>query len=384
VGKDGDPMIFNWDALFPYIMAVVFIAVFPLVTGYLVLAERKLLADFQARYGPMRVGPHGLLQPIADALKLVLKEDLTPKNADRLLFYVAPVVSVATAMAAFAVIPIARSLHIADVNVGLLLISSLAAVGVFGLILGGWSSNSHYALLGALRGTAQLISYEVAMGLALVPPVMLGGTLSMAGLVEAQRLNGVWFLFGNYGLMLLTFFIFLVAAVAEVNRAPFDLPEAESEIVAGYHTEYSGFRWAFYMLAEYTNFFVVCCVAVTVFLGGWLRPFPNVEWMAVPMQSGVPALLFGLCAYGCWRMRLWPGVGAFAVAASVFLIPAAAELLSGPFWFFLKVSGIFYLLVWFRATWPRLRYDQLMDIGWKRLIPLALGSLLAHGILGML
>jgi NADH-quinone oxidoreductase subunit H len=375
---------YSWEPVFPYAMALVFIGLFPLVVGYLVLAERKLLADFQARYGPMRVGPHGLLQPLADALKLALKEDLVPRDADRLLFYLAPVMSVATALAAFAVVPIARGIHIADVNIGLLLISSLAAVGVFGLILGGWSSNSHYSLLGSVRGTAQLISYEVVLGLALVPPVMLGGTLSMNGLVEAQRMNGVWFLFGNYGLMIFTFLIFLIASVAEANRAPFDLPEAESELVAGYHTEYSGFRWAFYMLAEYTNFFIVCCVAVTVFLGGWLRPFPNIDWLEVPVGRILPAAIFSLCAYGCRRMRLYGGVAAFLALALAFLVPSMAKVLGGPFWFLFKIGLVFYLLVWFRATWPRLRYDQLMDLGWKRLIPLALGSLLLHAWIGML
>jgi NADH-quinone oxidoreductase subunit H len=342
-----------------------------------------LLADFQARLGPMRVGPHGLLQPIADALKLVLKEDITPRNADRWLYYLAPAVSLSTAFASFAVIPVTRTLQIADVNVGLLLISSLAAVGVFGLLLGGWSSNSNYALLGAMRGAAQLVSYEVAMGLALVTAVMHSGTLSMAGIVEAQLRTHTWFVFGNWGLMLVSFFVFFIAAVAEVNRAPFDLPEAESEIVAGYHTEYSGFRWGFYMLAEYTNFFVICCLAVTLFWGGWLRPFPNVAWLEWPMDSGVPFLLFGLCAYGCLRMKLWPAVAAFALGGVGFLIPAVAGVASAGFWFFFKVAIFFYVMVWMRATWPRLRYDQLMDIGWKRLIPLALGTLLINALVGM-
>lgn len=369
---------------FPYLMAFAFAAAFPLAVGYLVLIERKLLADFQARLGPMRAGPHGLLQPIADALKLVLKEDIVPERADRFLFYVAPMISIGTAFASFAVIPITKILNISDIDVGLLLISAMAAVGVFGLILGGWSSNSNYALLGAMRGAAQLISYEVALGLALVSVVMLSGTMSMTGIVEAQYEQRVWFVFGNYGFMLLSFFVFLIAAVAEVNRAPFDLPEAESEIVAGYHTEYSGFRWGFYMLAEYTNIFVMCCVAVTLFFGGWLRPFPNVAWLEWPTDAFVPFTLGGLCAYGCWRMKLWPFTAIFALAGAGFLIPALRELVSGPFWFFLKVGGIFYVLVWFRASWPRLRYDQLMDLGWKRLIPLALGCLFVNAILGML
>jgi NADH-quinone oxidoreductase subunit H len=372
-----------FEALFPYILAITLVAAFPPFVGYLVLVERKLLADFQARLGPMRVGPHGLLQPLADALKLLLKEDIVPRDADKFLFFLAPVVSVATAFAALAVIPVTRSIQIADVNVGILLISALAAVGVFGIILGGWSSNSNYSLLGALRGAAQLISYEVALGLAMVSVVMLSGTLSMAGIVQAQFNQGVWFGFGNYGFMLLSFFIFLIAAVAEINRAPFDLPEAESEIVAGYHTEYSGFRWALYMLAEYINIVIICCITVTLFFGGWLRPFPNVEVLRWPMDALFPFVLMALSAYGCWRMRLWPFTALLGLMGGAFLVPAVAAALSGAFWFCFKISVVFYVLIWFRASWPRLRYDQLMDIGWKRLIPLALGSLLVNAILGM-
>ena len=374
----------SFETIFPYLLAIAFTAAFPLVAGYMVLVERKLLADFQARLGPMRVGPHGLLQPIADAVKLRIKEDLVPKDSDKFLFYLAPIVSLATAFASFAVIPITKTIQIADVNVGILLISALAAVGVFGIILGGWASNSNYSLLGALRGAAQLISYEVALGLAIVSAVMLSGTLSMTGIVEAQYNQRIWFIFGNYGFMLLSFFIFLIAAVAEINRAPFDLPEAESEIVAGYHTEYSGFRWALYMLSEYTNIFIICCVAATLFFGGWLRPFPNITWLEYPMDAVFPFALMAVSAYGCWRMKLWPFTVLLGLAGATFLIPTVATLLSGPFWFFLKVSLVFYVLVWFRASWPRLRYDQLMDLGWKRLIPLALGSLFGNAILGML
>jgi len=372
------------DQFLPYIIAITFTAAFPLVVGYLVLVERKLLADFQARLGPMRVGPHGLLQPIADAIKLLLKEDLVPKDADKFLFYLAPIVSLATAFASFAVIPITGTVHVADVNVGILLISAFAAVGVFGIILGGWASNSNYSLLGALRGAAQLISYEVALSLAIITAVMLSGTLSMTGIVHAQYQQRIWFIFGNYGAMLLSFFIFLIAAVAEINRAPFDLPEAESEIVAGYHTEYSGFRWGLYMLSEYTNIFIICSVAVTLFFGGWLRPFPNVEWLAYPTGALFPFALFAASAYGCWRMKLWPFTALLGLTSAAFLIPAVATLVSAPFWFFFKISVVFYVLVWFRASWPRLRYDQLMDLGWKRLIPLALGSLLANAIIGMI
>src|SRR5215468_7626834 len=272
----------------PLLVTAVVIALFPLLAGYIVLVERKVLADFQVRLGPMRVGPHGLLQPLADALKLLLKEDIVPSEADRAIFWAAPIISTITGLAAFTVIPFARYIYIADVNVGLLVISAMGAVGILGIILGGWSSNSHYPLLGA----AQLVSYEVALGFALLSGVMVAGTLSMQGIVAAQQKAGVWFIFANYGFMIVPFAVYLIAATAETNRAPFDLPEAESELVAGFHTEYSGFRWALYFLAEYANIFVVSSVAVTLFWGGWLRPFPSVAWLEIPLNYVFPALLF--------------------------------------------------------------------------------------------
>src|SRR5579859_4511535 len=276
----------------PIAVTIVIIAVFPLVAGYLTLVERKVLADFQVRLGPMRVGPHGLLQPIADALKLMLKEDIIPTDSDKGIFWFAPVISTFTGLSAFAVLPLARNIYVADVNVGLLVVSAMSAVGILGIILGGWASNSHYPLLGGLRSAAQLVSYEVALAFALLSGVMAAGTLSMQGIIQAQFDRGIWFVFGNYGFMLVPFAIYLLAATAETNRAPFDLPEAESELVAGFHTEYSGFRWALYFLAEYANIFVVSSVAVTLFWGGWLRPFPNVAWLAIPINTVFPFLLF--------------------------------------------------------------------------------------------
>ena len=226
----------------PLVVTLVIIGLFPLVAGYIVLVERKVLADFQVRLGPMRVGPHGLLQPIADALKLMLKEDIIPTDSDRSIFWFAPVISTFTGLSAFAVLPLARNIFVADVNVGLLVISAMSAVGILGIILGGWSSNSHYPLLGALRSAAQLVSYEVALAFALVSGVMVAGTLSMQGIVKGQLDRGIWYVFGNYGFMIVPFAVYIIAATAETNRAPFDLPEAESELVAGFHTEYSGFR----------------------------------------------------------------------------------------------------------------------------------------------
>jgi NADH-quinone oxidoreductase subunit H len=209
-------------------------------------------------------------------LKLLIKEDIIPTDADQSIFWLAPVISTVTGLTAFAVIPFSKYLYVADVNVGLLVISAMSAVGILGIILGGWASNSHYPLLGALRSAAQLVSYEVALSFALLSGVMVAGTLSMQGIIQAQQTRGIWFVFSNYGFMIVPFVVYIIAATAETNRAPFDLPEAESELVAGFHTEYSGFRWALYFLAEYANIFVISSVAVTLFWGGWLRPFPSV------------------------------------------------------------------------------------------------------------
>jgi NADH-quinone oxidoreductase subunit H len=275
--------ILNNPLFIPLVLTVVIIGMVPLVAGYLTLVERKVLADFQVRLGPMRVGPHGLLQPLADALKLFIKEDIIPTDADRALFWFAPVISTLTALTGFAVLPFTSKLYIADVNVGLLVISATSSVGILGIILGGWASNSHYSLLGALRSAAQLVSYEVALAFALLSAVMVSGTLSMQGIVKAQLAHGVWGVFANYGFMIVPFAVYLIAATAETNRAPFDLPEAESELVAGFHTEYSGFRWALYFLAEYCNMLVVCSVAVTLFSRWFFSPAP--DWRASRWSS---------------------------------------------------------------------------------------------------
>src|SRR5690348_13113475 len=269
----------------PILVTLVVIALFPLVAGYIVLVERKILADFQVRLGPMRVGPHGLLQPLADALKLMLKEDIIPADADKAIFWFAPVISTFTGLTAFAVLPFAPTIYVADVNVGLLVISAMSAVGILGIILGGWSSNSHYPLMGALRSAAQLVSYEVALSFALVSGVMASGTLSMVGIVKAQQDRGIWFIFDNWAFMIVPFVVYIIAATAETNRAPFDLPEAESELVAGFHTEYSGFRWSLFFLAEYTAMLAVSSIAVTLWLGGWLRPFPSWHGPAITIPN---------------------------------------------------------------------------------------------------
>src|SRR5439155_7378203 len=315
--------------------------------SYMVLLERKVIAWAQSRLGPMRVGPHGVLQPIADAIKLMIKEDITPVRADRRVFTAAPVISMVPALIVYAVIPFGPtirlfgrdvSLYIADVNVGLLYIVSVASVGVYGIILAGYASNSKYPLLASLRASAQLISYEVAVTLTLVSVILMAGSLSMVSIVNAQYNANVWFVF----VQPLAFVVFFIGGLAETNRAPFDLPEAEQELTGGFHTEYSGMRFALFFLAEYANMIVVSSVATTLFFGGWLRPFPN-------------------------------------VAALSFL-----DIIPSWTWFLLKSFVFLYVFIWVRAMLPRYRYDQLMRLGWKVLIPLAIATLVVTGIVKVL
>lgn len=391
------------EFLAPYtvslIIIVLVVGVLPLIAGYVVLLERKVMADMQARLGPMRVGPHGLLQPIADALKLLIKEDIIPEEADKVIFWLAPLISVTAAMLSFSALTFAPGYSmlfghdapyaVADMNIGLLFILAVSSMGIYGIVLGGWASNNHYSLLGALRGAAQLVSYEVAAGLALVAGVLLAGTLSTKGIIEAQTDgNGWWFAFYSP----VAFFVYLVASIAETNRAPFDLPEAESELVAGYMTEYSGFRWAIYFLAEYANIIVVSSIAVTMFLGGWQRPFGNLK--GFDFLDWVPALVFLTAGVYCFyripkmkekphklTMPLFGGLmfllTAVMLAPQVGLIKSAAgkSVIFGLFWFFAKVTAYIYAFMWFRFTFPRYRFDQLMKLGWHFLIPLSLVNL---------
>jgi NADH-quinone oxidoreductase subunit H len=373
----------------PLILATIrILVVFLVLSGivsYLVYMERKVLAFMQARLGPMRVGPWGLLQPIADGLKLLLKEDIIPAGADRWLFLLAPVISVVAAFTVFAVIPYANNFLITDVNIGLLLILGVSSLGIYGIILGGWASNSHYPLLGALRSSAQLVSYEVAAGIALVGVLLISNSLSMVQIVERQQQIGFW----NIFLQPVGFFIYLVAGVAETNRAPFDLPEAESELTAGFHTEYSGFRFALYFLAEYTNMVLVSCIAVTLFLGGWLRPFASVHWLDF-LNYAPPASLLGGAAFVLWlglksrvkgERRFFAALAvALLVLAGLVAYPPVLSAVQGIFWFTLKVVLFLYAFIWYRGTFPRYRYDQLMNIGWRFMIPLALANLIGTAL----
>lgn len=372
--------------IWPFVYGAVILMVFPLIAGYIVLLERKVMADIQVRLGPMRVGPHGLLQPLADALKLLLKEDIIPALADKWIFWISPIISVVTALVAVFLIPMSDKLPVPDTNIGLLLVLSLTSVGILGIILGGWSSNSNYPLLGALRSTAQLVSYEVALGFALVGGLMLAGTLSLQGIVMAQQEQRIWFVFYQP----VAFVIYFIAALAETNRTPFDMPEAESEIVAGYHTEFSGFRFALYFLAEYANIVIVCSIMTILFLGGWLRPFPNVEALAFLnyMPVVVLVVLGAACLTGLSRKPSKPqqvGMivlgGLFILAGLACAIPVVNAAMSGLFWFILKVFLGVYTFIWVRFTVPRYRYDQLMNIGWRWLIPIAIANVVVTGII---
>ncbi len=362
--------------------------------------ERKILAHMQVRLGPMRVGPHGLLQPIADAIKLLLKEDIIPEGADKLVFWIAPFIVVLAAFTVFVVVPFGPTHAITDMNIGILFMLGVSSLSVLGIVTAGWASNSHYPLIGALRSSAQMVSYEVAMGLAVVSAILMTslnakgtGTLSMIGIVQEQQAQGVWFVFKFFPLGLVAFFIFAIAMVAETNRAPFDLPEAESELTAGFHTEYSGFRWSLFFLAEYSAMIAVSSIAVTLWLGGWLRPFPNLlsgpTWdLVFSLFPGITFVALALmCFYNVARMPKHPlfkiqtaGLAAFGVLLGliglILFIPRVREHVGDIYWFAAKVAAFMYLYIWYRGTFPRYRFDQLMKMGWKVLLPMGLGILI--------
>jgi len=327
-----------WSLLKVIVVTVVLL----LGVAYTVLLERKLVGRIQNRWGPSRVGPFGLLQPLVDGAKNFLKEDIIPTTVYRPIYLLAPILSLGCAMISIAVVPFGspsieangfRFFQIADVNIGLLVILGVTSVGVYGIALAGWSSNNKYSLLGSLRSSAQLISYELALGLSLVGVVMRAGTLNLREIVESQASHGIlsWNLFGGW--QFVAFFIYLMAAYAETNRAPFDLPEAESELTAGYHTEYSSMKFAMFFMAEYANMITVGCVATLLFLGGWTSPLGD---LIGPFQSTFANVVFPI------------------------------------FWFVLKVFSFLFLYVWVRGTLPRFRYDQLMHFGWRFLLPLAI------------
>jgi len=319
--------------------------------AYLTLYERKALARLQVRIGPNRVGPWGVLQPVADGIKLIFKEELIPAKADKLIFVLAPVITVFPALVITAVIPwggtveiLGRqvSMGIADVSVGVLYITAVASIAVYGITLAGWSSNNKYAMLGGLRASAQMISYELALGLSFIPPILLAGSMRVSDIINAQAEYGpfLWILF-----QIVNPLIFLIAVVAEVNRAPFDMPEAEQELTAGYHTEYSGMKFALFFMAEYIKMIAVCMIGATIFLGGYMSPIPV----------------------------SWPVIG-----------PLLNNPWLGPVWLFGKVIILLFGLIWLRATLPRIRYDRLMVFGWKVLLPVSLMSVAYTAIIVVL
>ena len=330
---------FLWSLLKVIVVTVVLL----LSVAYTVLLERKLVGRIQNRWGPSRVGPFGLLQPLVDGAKSFLKEDIIPTAVYRPLYLLAPIIALSCALISIGVVPFGdpgingpgnfHVFQIADVNIGLLVILGITSIGVYGIALAGWSSNNKYSLLGSLRSSAQLVSYELALGLSLVGVVLRAGSLNLDTIVQTQSTHGAlsWNLFG--GFQFIAFFIYLMAAFAETNRAPFDLPEAESELTAGYHTEYSSMKFAMFFMAEYANMITVGCVATLLFLGGWTSPFGNL----LPTPNNI-------------------------VIRSI--LPM--------FWFVIKVFSFLCLYVWVRGTLPRFRYDQLMNYGWRWLMPLAI------------
>jgi NADH-quinone oxidoreductase subunit H len=336
------------------LISIVKIAVVLVITltavAYTVLLERKVLGRMQNRWGPSRVGPFGLLQPLADGIKLFLKEDMMPLAVERPLFVLAPIIALTCALISIAVVPFGATtvvhgvdlFEIANLNIGLLVILGVTSIGVYGIALSGWSSNSKYSLFGSLRSTAQMISYELALGLSLVGVVLRAQSLSLRDIVASQSAHGAisWNLFG--GFQFIAFFIYLMAAYAETNRSPFDLSEAESELVAGYHTEYSSMKFAMFFMAEYANMITVSCVATLLFLGGASSPFGH----------------------------LFDHVASGIVGTALFSI----------FWFVAKVFSFLLLYIWVRGTLPRFRYDQLMAFGWKFLLPVAMVNILATAL----
>lgn len=299
----------------------------------LIYAERKIAGHFQCRLGPMRVGPHGIFQTVADTLKLLFKEDIVPAGADAALHLLAPFLSLTATILLLAIVPYAPSVQVADMNIGVLYVAAVSGLGVLGILLGGWSSNNKWALIGSMRAAAQIISYEISATLALLVIVLYAGTLSLSGIVQSQAAG--WWIWRAPGAGIVAFVIYVIASTAEINRTPFDLPEGESELTAGFHTEYSGLRFAFFFLAEFINMFVAAAVTATLFLGGWM-----------------PFRIAGLENFN----------------AVMGVLPPAA-------WFLLKTGLMIFVLMWFRWTFPRLRVDQLMHLEWKILLPIGLVNL---------
>jgi NADH-quinone oxidoreductase subunit H len=382
------------------IKAAVLAGILLTTLAYLQWVERKVIAHVQVRMGPSRVGPHGLLQPMADVIKLMTKEDLLPPYVHLGFYLLAPFLAVSMALISVAVIPFGPEvsafgystwLQLTDLNVGLLFVLAISSLGVYGIALAGWASNNKYSLIGGLRSSAQMISYELPMSLAIASPLLMAGTLSLRGVVESQAgyyLGFIprWSIFHGPFPQIISFIIFLIAAFAETNRIPFDLPEAENELVAGFHTEYSSMKFASFFMAEYANMITVCSMTTTLFLGGWLPLFP------APISNYVPLVIFVLAGAICLYHGLYPRrpldritlpifAVLFFIIGVVFAIPAVQPYLTPLFWFAAKTGFLLFVFIWVRATLPRFRYDQLMGFAWKFLFPLALINMLLTGLM---
>jgi NADH-quinone oxidoreductase subunit H len=381
------------------IKAAVIFAVLMTTLAYLQWVERKVIAHVQVRPGPYRVGPHGLLQPLADVIKLLTKEDLLPPYVNRPLYLLAPFLAISMSLVSISVIPFGPAIHVpgidspvlmqlTDLNIGVLFILAASSLGVYGIALAGWSSNNKYALIGGLRSSAQMISYELPMSLAIAAPLLISNTLSLRTLVERQSGSILsWNLLHGPFPQIVSFVIFIIAAFAETNRVPFDLPEAENELVAGFHTEYSSMKFASFFMAEYSNMITVSAMATLLFLGGWTPP-----WPASAGSSFVPSVIFAIAGvtalyHGANAARrrdkyTFPVFGVlFLIVAGVFLLPMVQSWLLPLFWFGAKTGGILFLFMWVRATLPRFRYDQLMGFTWKFLFPVAMLNLLVTSFL---
>jgi len=382
----------------PIIKIAILILLVLTVDAYLTWIERKVIAHIQARWGPHRTGPHGLLQPLADGLKFIFKEDPMPANVDKVGYFLAPFITLMLALTALAVIPFGPQrftvfgyethIGIADVNIGLLVLFAITALGVYGVALAGWASNNKYSLLGGLRSSAQMISYELALTLSVVGVLLIAGDFSLRGIVEKQAGSGHGIISWNIFPQIIGFGCFFIAAIAETNRAPFDLPEAESELVAGFHTEYSSMKFAMFFIAEYTSMITVSCLATIMFFGGWLSPFPD-AWTFAHYLPSVLLIPFGLWVIfdgiryeNLFGRILLPGVGAAltAIGAVLIVFPFLNDAIQGIFWFMAKVFVFLFVYIWMRGTLPRFRYDQLMAFGWKVLLPVSIANVVLTSV----
>ncbi len=393
----------HWDLIISLVKIALLVFIVLTVNAYLTWFERKVVAHMQSRWGPHRVGPHGLLQPAADGLKFLLKEDPTPSGVDKFTYYLAPLMALALALTSIAIIPFGPDpiillghkiyLGIVDLNIGLLALFAITALSVYGVALAGWSSNSKYPLLGGLRSSAQMVSYELALTMSVVGVLLMAGSFSLRDIVNVQALHAERGLFAwNVFPQILGFLCFFIAAVAETNRVPFDLPEAESELVAGFHTEYSSFKFAMFFIAEYTSMITVSSLCAIMFFGGWLSPFP-LSWT---FTHYVPSLI--LIPFGLWVIWdgiryetifgriILPGVGTVItlIGAVLIALPVVNEFIQGPFWLLSKIFVFLFVYVWMRGTLPRFRYDQLMSFGWKLLLPVSLANVVITATIIML